>query len=283
MPPIRKLKFDKIGYWSEIKLEIVRKYAAAYSRILSAQDRPRLRHVYIDAFAGAGIHISRTTGEFVPGSPLNALRIDPPFAEHYFIDLDSKKTNQLKKLAGHRVDVHILEGNCNKLMLDEIFPHVRYEDYRRALCLLDPYGLHLNWEVIRTAGEMRSIDMFLNFPVADMNRNVLWWNPQGVRDEDIQRMSAFWGDESWRNAAYGAEDEDLFGHRRPRKEDNEVIAESFCDRLKKVAGFSHVSAPLPMRNSRGATIYYLVFASQKAVAAHIVDEIFSNYRDHGSH
>jgi three-Cys-motif partner protein len=54
-----KLDFDKIGYWSEIKLEIVREYAKAYSTILSAQKNPKLTHVYIDAFSGPGEHISK--------------------------------------------------------------------------------------------------------------------------------------------------------------------------------------------------------------------------------
>jgi len=53
------LKFDEIGYWSELKLEIIKEYAGAYSTILSAQTKPRLYHVYVDAFAGAGIHISK--------------------------------------------------------------------------------------------------------------------------------------------------------------------------------------------------------------------------------
>ncbi len=32
-----KLEYDEIGSWSEIKLEIVRKYAAAYSTIMTKQ------------------------------------------------------------------------------------------------------------------------------------------------------------------------------------------------------------------------------------------------------
>ena len=69
------LVFDEIGYWSEIKLDIVRRYAVEYSKILSN----RFHHVYIDAFAGSGMHISRTTGELVRGSPQIALDIIPPF------------------------------------------------------------------------------------------------------------------------------------------------------------------------------------------------------------
>ena len=54
------------------------------------------------------------------------------------------------------------------------------EQYKRGLCVLDPYGLNLNWEVMKTAGQMKSIDMFLNFMVMDMNRNVLWKDPKKV-------------------------------------------------------------------------------------------------------
>jgi hypothetical protein len=66
-------KYDEIGYWSEIKLDIIKEYAAAYSRILSSQESPNFYHIYVDAFAGAGVHISKRTGEFFPGSPFNAL------------------------------------------------------------------------------------------------------------------------------------------------------------------------------------------------------------------
>jgi three-Cys-motif partner protein len=79
---------DEIGPRSEVKLDIVREYAQTYSQILSAQSKPRLQHVYIDAFAGAGVHLSRSTREFVPGSPLNALNVNPPFAEYHFIDIN---------------------------------------------------------------------------------------------------------------------------------------------------------------------------------------------------
>ena len=136
-------EFDEIGYWSEIKLEIVRDYASAYSRILSAKN---LAHVYVDAFAGAGQHISKSSGEFIPGSPSNALNVEPPFREYHFIDLNVAKVESLQRIAGTRRDVHIYEGDCNDILIQKIFPTLRYESYRRALCLLDPYGLDLKWK-----------------------------------------------------------------------------------------------------------------------------------------
>lgn len=192
------LKFDEIGYWSEIKLDIVKRYATEYSKILSAQEKPRLSHVYIDAFAGAGIHLSKTSQELIPGSPLNALNVAPPFREFYLIDLNNKKAGILKQIVGNRPDVHIYSGDCNEILLKDVFPKVKFEQFRRGLCLLDPYGLHLNWEVIKTAGEMKTIDIFLNFPIMDMNRNTLWKNPERVDEAAVGRMSAFWGDDSWR-------------------------------------------------------------------------------------
>ncbi len=75
------MKFDEIGYWSELKLEIIQRYSLEYSRILTRQ--PRLSHVYIDGFSGPGEHISKQTGEMVPGSPLNAVHLNPPFTEYF--------------------------------------------------------------------------------------------------------------------------------------------------------------------------------------------------------
>jgi len=145
--------------------------------------------------------------------------------------------------------------------------------------VLDPYGLHLNWNVIQTAGQMGTIDIFLNFPVADINRNVLWRHPEGVDLTDIERMNDFWGDASWRRIAYTT-DRDLFGH--PEKEANETVAEAFRQRLREHGGFAYVPVPLPMRNSQRTVVYYLFFASHKSVAKDIVEDIFEKYRRRGA-
>jgi three-Cys-motif partner protein len=271
-------RFDRIGYWSEIKLEIIRKYATAYSTIMSNQ--PSLRHVYIDGFAGAGEHWSRESHTVVPGSPGVALEVVPPFREFFFIDLDGDKVERLLELCGSRADVRIHQGDCNQILLEEVFPRVRWEDYRRGLCLLDPYGLNLRWEVIRGAGALRTIDLFLNFPIMDANRNVLWRDPGRVSPSQAARLTAFWGDESWRGTLYHPDPQgNLFGDEALVKADNEDVAEAFRRRLRDVAGFSNVPKPMAMRNKQGAVVYYLFFASQKAVANNIVEDIFEKYAD----
>ncbi len=273
-------KIDEIGRWSEVKLNILKRYAVEYSKILSSQRNPSFFHVYIDAFAGTGYHLSKTTGEMVLGSPLNALQVRPPFREYHLIDLDGDKIDGLNERIGKRRDVFLYKGNCNQVLLQEVFPKVQRQDFKdggfkRGLCLLDPYKLTLNWEVIREAGSMKSLDIFINFPIHDINRTVLHHDPDGASPANIARLSAFWGDESWRDVAY-EKSEGLFGTME-EKVSNQRFAEAFRDRLKKIAGFKRVPEPLPMRNSKGSTIYYLFFASHKDTAEHIVTYIFDNF------
>lgn len=267
----------EIGSWSEIKLQIVRDYAVKYSVVLSKQNY--IKHDYIDAFAGAGFHLSRETKGIIPGSPLNALYVDPPFNELYLIDLDGKKIDILSDLTKERRNVHIYQGDCNDILLKEVFPKVRYEDYRRALCLLDPYGLHLNWEVIATAGEMKSVEIFLNFPIMDMNRNVLLKKSELANEKESERMTAFWGDESWKDAAYvESAQRSLFGPTDMEKTSNDAVAESFRERLKNQAGFKFVPEPIKVKNSIGATLYYLFFASHNETGCKIAEHILKSYR-----
>ena len=276
----KALKYDEIGYWSEIKLEILKKYASAYSKILSSRRNPHFYHIYIDAFAGAGKHISKTTGEFVLGSPSNALAVQPPFKEYHLIDLDAAKVEALCELTEGNDKVCIYSGDCNQILQSDIFPKVDYKNYRRALCILDPYGLHLEWHVLEHAGTMKSIDIFLNFPVADMNRNVLWRQPERVPQDQIDRMNIFWGDESWRDIAYVEPPQmSLFGGQDNEKVSNDIIAEAFRNRLVNKGNFGYVPKPIAMRNTQNAIVYYLFFATQKPVAAKIVTDIFKKYEN----
>jgi len=51
--------------------------------------------------------------------------------------------------------------------------------------------------------------------------------------------------------------------------------------LNKTAGFNYVPDPIPMRNTKGATIYYLFFASPNETGGKIVKEIFNKYKNKG--
>ena len=115
------VKFDEIGYWSEIKLDIIKEYATAYSTIMNKKS---FRYYYIDGFACAGVHVSKSTGEFVPGSPTNAFNVRPPFTGYHFIDLDGDKVDLLKEITSGAPNVDVYEGDCNRILLDKVLPAI---------------------------------------------------------------------------------------------------------------------------------------------------------------
>src|SRR2546426_845898 len=107
------LPLDEIGRWSEIKLQIIAEYAKPYSQILANQ--PKLYHLYIDGFAGAGMHVSKTTGQTIAGSPLNVTSVVPRFREYHLVELSERKASRLKLLFASDNAVRVHEGDCNDL------------------------------------------------------------------------------------------------------------------------------------------------------------------------
>ncbi|MDY6853902.1 MAG: three-Cys-motif partner protein TcmP [Thermodesulfobacteriota bacterium] len=272
------MKLDKIGIWSEIKLEIIKEYANAFTTIMKNKAWCK-GYVYIDAFAGPGVHISRRTGEFTLGSPLNALEIDNPFTEYHYIDIDKKKTEILSGLIGDRTDVNIYQEDCNVILTEKILPSLPYKSYKRALCIFDPYGLHLNWKTIMIAARQRTTEIFLNFPLMDMNRNVLHKDLLSAEPDQIERMNRFCGVEEWQEILY-REQKDLFGDTYQMKiGDNIKLGKWFRkERLQKAAGYKFVPEPMLMRNSTGGPLFFLFFASHDATGKRIVTDIFNKYR-----
>lgn len=272
---------DDIGPWSEIKLTILERYGWHYADILARQQNPPFHFSYIDAFAGAGAHFSEATQGIVPGSPLNALNIEPRFNAYHFIDLDDAKVTLLKSLTesvAEEMNIHVHGGDCNEILLEQLLPPIRWKAFRRGVLILDPYGLHLDWKVMAMAGKLETIDLFLNFPIMDINMNVLKHDRARVKPEQAARMTRFWGDESWREVAYEEPPQrSLFGGEVLEKVSNEAVVEAFRKRLEDVAGFKHVPEPLAMRNKTNAVVYYLFFASQKDVAKKIASYLFKKY------
>lgn len=271
------MDYDEIGEWSERKLEILQKYVTAFNTVLAAQPH-QFHRIYIDGFAGAGEHVSKRSGERIPGSPLRALDAGAGFHEYHFVDMDPLKTGYLRELIGDHPDVYIHEGDCNRVLLDEVFARIEWRKYHRAFCCLDPYGLHLSWAVVKGAAATKAIEVMVNFPTMDINMNCGLRAPDAVRPDQAARMTVFWGDESWRDVVYTEAPTQLtlFGGRE--KAPNDAIAEAYSQRLRDVAGFRYVAEPIAMRNSRGATLYYLIFASPNETGASIANQIFRGYR-----
>ena len=110
---MKQVKLDEVGYWTEVKLDIIKKYASAYSTIIAKQLFIK-GHIYIDGFSGAGTHISKRTEEEICGSPINALNVNPPFSEYHFVDMHSGKVDLLRKLCEGYANTTIYEGGLQQ-------------------------------------------------------------------------------------------------------------------------------------------------------------------------
>jgi len=60
----------------------------------------------------------------------------------------------------------------------DVLPHLltrcRFEDFARGLCLLDPYGLSVDYALLTQIAAMKTVEIFFNFMLVSANRNVLW-------------------------------------------------------------------------------------------------------------
>ncbi len=79
-----------------------------------------------------------------------------------------QKIDELERLSGKRDDVFVYLGDCNEILRQKVLHRAQYRDFKRSLCILDPYGLHLDWEVMYIAGKIRSIEPMIG-PVRNIN------------------------------------------------------------------------------------------------------------------
>jgi three-Cys-motif partner protein len=267
------LELDKLQPWSRIKHEIIEKYARAYTRILRGQSWAK-RYLYIDAFAGAGVALNPGSDVYEAAGALRILDVDPPFSEYHFIELNKDKANILQCLSRDRPEVTVHIGDYRDV-LPTLLPRCRYEKFARALCLLDPYGLSVDYELLQKLGQAKSIEIFFNFMLVAANRNALWDDPTRVSPQRRSLMMRVWGNPGWIQELYTSQN-GLFGPLHKKRSNEEVIA-AYRKRLK-AAGFSYVPVPIAMRNRLNAPIYFLFFCSPKVVAQDIVTDIFAQYR-----
>jgi len=196
--------------------------------------------------------------------------------------VDDEKIEALEDIAESRPNVTVCHGDCNQILASEILPTIRYDQFKRALCVLDPYDMGFGWNIVQKAAEIKTVEIFLNFSIMDMNRNVLLKNIENIDKKQYDRMNLFWGDSSWEDLAYKKSPQmSLFGDEPLIKQPNKAIVDGYRKRLREVAGFKYVAEPVAMKNEKNAAIYYWFFATQNSTGHKIVTAIFNKYRNRG--
>ncbi len=94
---------DRVGEWTELKLEIIKKYAESFQGALKSSN---FKTIYIDGFCNSGEAISKKTLEKIDGSALRVLKVVPPFYEYHFVDLEEDRVNHLRDFVDSDVNAH---------------------------------------------------------------------------------------------------------------------------------------------------------------------------------
>ena len=271
------------GDWTSDKLERLRKYLHEYTKIMNKQP---FQYFYVDAFAGTGYRALKKeenfekgylldfdledAHEFLDGSVRIALQIKPQFKRYIFIEKDINRYHELEKIKDvfpHLKErINIENSEANRYLQDFCGKTNWYKT--RAVLFLDPYGMEVSWDTIKSIANTKSIDVWILFPLGvavnrllrkDGNIDKVWRN----------KLDIFFGTSDWYDAFYRCEEEDtLFGvESRTKKVANfPAIEKYFINRLKSL--FPGVAEnPLVLYNSKKNPLYLLCFAASNEKGA----------------
>lgn len=283
-----------VGPWAEEKLTTLEKYLSAYTLALKNQ---RFRLIYIDAFAGSPlVRIRLREGaldepnpflgdeeaaieqeQYIVGSPVRALRCDPPFHRYFFFDLDKTRAGELANLAAGDARVTVRIGNCNPALRELANDFRAWND--RGIAFLDPYGAHLEWATLEALASTGKIEVVINFPVA-MAINRLIKKDANIPDSWSSQLDACFGTAEWRSQAY-REVTDLWGNTSPEKVDGTAgrLLDLYRRRLRDL--FAFVGPSWEVCNTRNVPLYYLIWAGPNERGYAIAKDVFSKYKPLG--
>ena len=157
------------GPWTDLKLSVLFKYLDFFTKALRRKPRPDrpFNLVYIDVFAGSGYRVVKAEGETAGNA--------------------EEVTGENGVEALNEQDWRESDGSA-RLALEIAHPFSR-------VVFLDPFGMELEWDVLQAVARTESLDCWLLFPLATvqrlMNRDGII--PVGRR----RRLTAFFGAEDW--------------------------------------------------------------------------------------
>jgi len=231
-----------VGEWVEEKHEYLRRFLDASSGARRKFLGPRKGGAaFIDLFAGPGRARVRTSGKILDGSPLVVLGHDrAPFSKVILCELDPENAEALRKRTAADSRVVILEGNCHE-SVDELLRIIPADGLN--LALIDPFSLdELKFATIRRLASLKRLDLLIHFPTMDARRNF-------GRGAMASKLTRAVGTETWTSGVHGPPDVPAAIRR-------------LQDELSTCGYTGEHVRSLPVRNSRNALLYHLVFASK---------------------
>lgn len=264
------------GYWTEIKLDVLRKYLAGFN----TASRRAGATVYLDLFAGAVTNSRKDTGAEYPGSSALAMGTSPPFTRLVFWELEGPAAHLQRDLvqAFPQDDrFRVVAGDCNA-HLEEGLAFVEDLRWAPAFAFIDPKGLDVAWTTLerlsrwRRDSKGRKVELWILMPEPALAR-VLGLG--GVRGESSASLLT---------RLFGCEDWIAIHQRRQRGEYTpEQMRAEFVNllrwRLTTVLGY-HTTHALALGNVSNQPVYTMVFATDADAGSSIMRDVYSHAMVH---
>lgn len=164
------------GPWSEVKLDAVMHYLAAYTVALRAQG---FELWYFDGFAGTGSReADELQGGILSGQPIEkvsvtldgsarrALRLNPGFHGHLFVERDSERHAELLAVQAEFPGraIRRVRGDANST-LKIVANWIVKDRKRRGVAFLDPFSTQVDFTTLQALAATKQIDVWYLFNV----------------------------------------------------------------------------------------------------------------------
>lgn len=269
------------GYWTRLKLAILRDYLPAFLRASSGK---ATEFVYLDAFAGEGNGIDRLTGEEFNGSARIALEATEAsgFTRLRYFERATKAKELGDKLRAEYPDrdIEVYGGDCNAEIPKAL---AELEDVKWAptFAFIDPDGMEFAWRTLehladhkrgyRTSDSPKpeyKVELWLLFPTQGLIRT-LALDESRLRPNDEERATRLYGTEDWRSIY----DRRVSGVLRAAEAREEYV-NLLRWRLGNDLGYAKTHA-FELKNTRGGTVYHMVFATDNKAGDQIMADLYA--------
>lgn len=240
------------GPWAADKLYYLSRYFYAFNEAMKDKGWPR--RAYADLLAGPGRCVERETGDYFEGSPLIALRTEPAFTHHVFVEGDSVSSAALRDrlaVAGYSRNL-VYEQDCNSASAVARVRDVLSEPL--GLLFVDTLALDtVRFETLQQLTKGLRFDLIYTFQIFDALRNLDY--AQASQSHRYGRgLGSDWAT-AWR------------AYQRPAFTSDADALTAFFEQQLRSLGYQHVAGlHTTMKNSKNASLYRLVLASHHEAA-----------------
>ncbi len=248
------------GEHTEIKLNILNAYIKSYLTVMKNQTWANL--FYVDAFAGSGKRDDKNLG-IQDGSPKRILKENLTFKHYYFNDINREYVTALEKMVrrdfpqkADRVSIKCDDANS---FITKFINNFMQDNSNRAVIFLDPYGMQINWQTIKTITNARGIDLFYLFPMHALKRQAAK-NMDAISQDKKDRVTNLLGTDAWLTECYKDDPQvNLFDEENIIRKENNALDKFVKSRFAN-AGFSWVSEPTELKGQKNYHEFSLFFA-----------------------